>query len=44
MWAPICPKCREKMSFEYYEKGQQEENESIGQLSDLKHPMLNSMT
>jgi len=41
MWAPICPNCGGKMSFEYYDKGPPEEKESYGnKLPDWSHPML----
>jgi len=40
-WAPICPNCGGKMSFEFYDKGPPEEKESYGsKLPDWKHPML----
>jgi len=40
-WAPICPNCGKKMSFEYYKKGPPEGKVSFGStLPDWKHPML----
>ncbi len=40
-WAPTCPKCGEKMTFMYYEKGPPKENEVFGcKLPDWNHPML----
>ena len=42
-WAPTCPKCGEKMTFVYYEKGPPKENEVFGcKLADWSHPMLSS--
>jgi hypothetical protein len=40
-WAPICPKCGNKMIFDRYDKGPPKENEAFGnKLPDWSHPMF----